>query len=106
MKASQIYNTTQASNSQQVVLYSNRSPVIIVLVRESRTKAPARERARERERTTTSRSSKGKEDDEAEEAQQTAVLQCALVLPRSETKFSTFFLEAPNVLSGSFQRSF
>jgi hypothetical protein len=108
MKASQIYNTTQASNSQQILLYSNRSPVIIVLVRESRTKAPARERerAREREQTTTSRSSKSKEHEEAEEAQQTAVLPCALVLPRSETKFSTFFLEAPNVLSGSFQRSF
>jgi hypothetical protein len=102
MKASQIYNTKQASNSQQVLLYSNRSPAIIVLVRESRTKPPKRER----ERTTTSRSSKSKDGEEAEEAQQTAALQCALVLPRSETKFPTFFIEDPNVLSRRSQRSF
>jgi hypothetical protein len=118
MIACQIYNTPQASNSQQVLLYSNRSLVIIVLVRESRTKAPAREREREQRRAASAQAKKTRKQKKRNRRQ---FLQCALVLPRKREevlnvlygssqrslwKLTRFFLEAPNVLCRSFQRSF
>ncbi len=127
MKASQIYNTTQASNSQQVLLYSNRSAVIIVLVRESSTEAPSREREREnndepqqhtcKERRRSRRSatdgsfamrtrSSGQRDEVLNvlfTKLPTFLLEAPNVL---FSKLPTFVLEAPNVLSRSFQRSF
>ncbi len=117
MKASQIYNTTQASNSQQVLLYSNRSAVIIALVRESSTKAPSRERERERERENNDEPQQHtcKENDEPQKKRdRRQFCKSALVLPGSETKFSTFFSRSsqrsfwklPTFFSRSSQRSF
>jgi hypothetical protein len=118
MKASQIYNTPQASYSQQVLLYSNRSPLIIVLVRESRTKAPARKREREnndepqqhkqrkrrRRRSATDGSFAMRTRSSPQRDEVLNVLSGSS--QRSLYKLPTFFLEAPSVLSRSFQRSF
>ncbi len=109
MKASQIYNTTQASNSQQVLLYSNRSPLIIVLVRESRTKAPAtdREREREQQRAAAAQPKKTKKRNRRQFCNAHSFFPAARrSSQRSFWKLPTFFLEAPSVLSRSFQRSF
>jgi len=108
MKASQIYNTKQASNSQQVLLYSNRSAVIIALVRESSTKAPSRERERERERTTTSRSSTHakKTTSRRRSATDGSFAKAHSFFRAARRSSQRSFHEAPNVPSGSSQRSF
>ncbi len=110
MKASQIYNTKQASNSQQVLLYSNRSPAIIVLVRESRTKPPKREREREQRRAAAAKAKMAKRQKKRNRRQLCSAHSFFPAARRSSqrslSKIPTFFLEDPNVLSRSFQRSF